>query len=98
MHGAETIPARHALVPWAVRHAGVSLTLAQVGPDGRTAYERMWGKKSSCLVVPFSERVMYHMPGPSRAEPRWEHGLFLGLARKGLYYIGVDGKVVTSRS
>eukprot|EP00971_Amphidinium_carterae_P196552 3900727-Amphidinium_carterae.1 len=38
------------------------------------------------------------MPGPSRAEPRWEHGLFLGLARKGLYYIGVDGKVVTSRS
>eukprot|EP00971_Amphidinium_carterae_P316284 6286571-Amphidinium_carterae.1 len=33
MHGAETIPARHALVPWAVRHAGISLTLAQVGPD-----------------------------------------------------------------
>eukprot|EP00971_Amphidinium_carterae_P347951 6490241-Amphidinium_carterae.3 len=98
MHGAETIPARHALAPWAVRHAGVSMTLAQVGPDGRTAYERMWGKKSSRLVIPFAERVMYHIPGPSRAEPRWEHGLFLGLAHKGLYYIGVDGKVVTSRS
>eukprot|EP00971_Amphidinium_carterae_P082049 1623115-Amphidinium_carterae.3 len=98
MHGAEKIPARHAIVPWAVKHSGTAMTLAQTGPDGRTAYERMWGRKSSRQMIPFSERVMYHMPGPSRAEPRWERGLYLGLAHKGLYYIGKVGSVTTSRS
>eukprot|EP00971_Amphidinium_carterae_P282735 5613098-Amphidinium_carterae.1 len=74
------------------------MTLAQVGPDGRTAYERMWNRRTSRLMVPFSEQVMYHTPGPSRAEPRWERGLYLGMAHKGLYYIGIDGKVTITRS
>eukprot|EP00971_Amphidinium_carterae_P325488 6455761-Amphidinium_carterae.1 len=98
MHGAGVIPARHAVVPWAVRYAGAVMTLAQVGLDGRTAYERMWDKKTSRQMIPFSEQVMYHTPGPSRAEPKWEKGIFLGLAHKGMYYVGLDGKVVTTRT
>eukprot|EP00971_Amphidinium_carterae_P352708 6492710-Amphidinium_carterae.3 len=88
MHGGGVIPARHAIVPWAVRHAGRALTIAQVGTDGRTAYERMWNTKSTRQLVPFSECVMQHTPGPS-AEPKWEKSIYipgLGAQRTLLYW------------
>ena len=84
MHGVRVGP-EHAFNVWAVRHAGVLLSCTQrTRDDGRTAYERRFGKPHSRMFVPFSEPVFY---APALAtwarqkhEERFLEGIHLGAA------------------
>ena len=42
---------------WAVRWAAICYSRYAVGKDGRTAYERLRGRTSRSVVVPFGEKV-----------------------------------------
>ena len=68
---------------WPVEHAAVALSKYQVGDDGRTAYERLKGKKSQQETVEFGEKVHYRYNLKARSkdeklEVKWDEGFFLG--------------------
>ena len=55
------IPHRHAVAPWIMEHAGFLLNRFEVGHDGKTAYERLKGRKSKVLGIEFGEAVHWRM-------------------------------------
>ena len=69
---------------WMIEHAGALLRRYKVGADGKTAYERVKGRGSKRMMVPFGECVWW-MPlrpqtaQPSNLDPRVEEGCFVGL-------------------
>eukprot|EP00971_Amphidinium_carterae_P119339 2363772-Amphidinium_carterae.1 len=82
-----------------VRHAAFALNIGQVGADGLTPWQRARGKRFNGHLIPLGEAVLYHLgKGPSRNEPRWERGLFLGFADRNMSFIGVEGRVVKAKS
>ena len=44
---------------WLIRWAGMLVSRFLMGPDGRTAYERLKGRPCRILTVPFGELVIY---------------------------------------
>ena len=53
-----------------------------MGKDGRTAYERLRGKKFNSEVMEFGESVWYYIPGitgKKKMEERWNSGTWLGI-------------------
>ena len=75
------IPVTHHVITWLVEHAADVLNKFAVGIDGRTAYERIKGKKYHGEMVEFGRRVMYKIPckpeGGLMTE-RWVLGTWLG--------------------
>eukprot|EP00974_Lingulodinium_polyedra_P133441 11225601-Lingulodinium_polyedra.AAC.1 len=53
----ERIPPNHPAIAWLPRHAGATLTRYVVGTDGKTAYERMRGRRFKKEVAEFGECV-----------------------------------------
>lgn len=51
------IPSHHPVIAWMLEHAGELIPSFQIGPDGRTAYERARGKPVRCSFVECGERV-----------------------------------------
>ena len=80
------IDAEHPVVVWLCSHAAYLLNCLEVGKDGRTAYERVKGKKACVLGLEFAERVMWkkrkqvggHL---AKLESSWSFGVFLGVRR-----------------
>ena len=72
----------HPMLTWLVQHAADCLSKYQQGEDGKTAYERLKGKKFSRAVVEFGEKVHYrkHTKGhkDNKLESKWAEGYFLG--------------------
>eukprot|EP00971_Amphidinium_carterae_P172341 3416451-Amphidinium_carterae.1 len=94
-----TIHARHAVMAFLVRHAAFVLNVGQMGADGLTPWQRARGKRFGGIMVPIGETILYHLgKGPSRNEPRWDRGIFLGFADRNLSFVGIAGKVVKARS
>ena len=60
---------------WIVEHAADIINRFAVGPDGKTAYERIKGKKYRGEVVEFGRMVMYRIPRKSEGGV---HGRALG--------------------
>ena len=50
------------VVPWVVRQAGYIQTRCNIGDDGKTAWERITGRKPIMPLVPFGETVMFKLP------------------------------------
>ena len=53
-----------------------------VGEDGKTAYERLKGRRCNMEVVPFGEKVFYKPLSSHRipnAAARFEFGAFIGM-------------------
>ena len=76
------IPSRHAAFAWLASHTGDVVTKHLLGKDGRTPYERLYGKRLVEEGLEFGERLLWR---PARrdaqgvlAEPRWEEGVWLG--------------------
>ena len=73
----------HAVWPWLVEYAGWLLTRAEVGADGKTAYERSRGKEAKLPGVEFGEGVLWKRRregGPlGKLTCMWEDGVFLGV-------------------
>ena len=72
----------HPMLTWLVQHAADCLSKYQIGEDGKTAYERLKGKKFSRAVVEFGEKVHYkkNLKGhkDNKLDSKWGEGFFLG--------------------
>ena len=77
----------HPLMLWLPRHAAFLLTRYRVGPDGKTAFERTYGKKWRIPLVRFGEHIMYR-PRANRGgrrddvAPRVSMGMYVGTGNR----------------
>ena len=73
----------HPVWTWLAEYAGWMLTRGEVGRDGRTAYERIKGKKAKLHGMEFAEGVLWKRRregGPlGKLTSMWEDGVFLGV-------------------
>ena len=86
------------IVPWMIRHVGHILTFCRVRDHGRTAYNVTKGRKITCKLVPFGERVLFKIPKtnklPGDFQDRWESGIWLGfMMRSGEHLVSADDGV-----
>ena len=77
------IPDRHPVMSWMTEYASVLLNRCEVGKDGKTAYERMKGKRATVLGIEFGEQVhMKRFPTNQRLSKlsiMWSDAIFLGV-------------------
>ena len=100
------LPTEHPVMKWLVSHAGDTVTRFQVGTDGKTAYERLVGKKYKGEVVEFGAKVLHRLPGVTKPTlqvgklaGRWETGVWLGNRwGSGEHIIGTAEGIVRSRA
>ena len=74
----------HPIVLWMCEHAAYLLNRLEVGRDGKTAYERMKGKKATVLGIEFGERVMRKekpIGAMRKMVTQWQFGIFIGVKR-----------------
>ena len=88
----------HALWPWLVEDAGWLLTRAEVGADGKTAYERSKGTPAKTMGAEFGEGILWRRRPVGGAMAKmtvlWEECVFLGVkGRTGEFIVG-DSKGV----
>ena len=86
---------------WLVEYAAALLSKYAVGQDGRTAYQRLHGRKAKERLVEYGEKVLYFIPKAKRAklDKRFGVGVFLGRALWGdeNYVARADGSVIRTR-
>ena len=77
-----SVPDDHPALPWMVEHAAVVLNKCEIGADGKTAHERLKGKKATLLGLEFGEAVLFRkkpLPGKmAKLSSVWEEGVYLG--------------------
>ena len=57
----------------------------EVGKDGKTAMERIKGKRSAVPGLEFGEKLLWKIPKKkkmAKMKQRWAYGIFLGVRRK----------------
>ncbi len=78
----EAIKLDATIVPWLVRHAGYIITRCRIQPDGKTAMQKMKGRKVNVPWVPFAEAVLFKLPKvpnmPGDFANRFELGIWVG--------------------
>ena len=92
--GGRKIELDHPILPWLIEAGAGAIRRYRVGADGKTAYERIKGKRSRVSICEFGEAVMYK-PWKTKAQqrqaeeerigdmdPRWRDGLYLGIAER----------------
>ena len=76
------IPIEHPIISWLVEFIGDVVTKYFVGVDGKTSYERLFGKTCREEHLEFGEVVLWRKPrGPDYnvvADARWESGVWVG--------------------
>ena len=76
------IPIDHPIVAWLVEFVGDVLTKYLVGLDGKTGYERLFGKSSREELLEFGEVVLWRRPRGQDSnvivDARWETGVWVG--------------------
>ena len=81
------------VVPWIVRHAAYIITRCRIDTDGKTAMQKVKGRKVNTPLVPFGETVLFKLPKvmnmPGDFQDRFESGVWLGCTvRSGEHLIG----------
>jgi len=93
---------QHHITPWMIRHAANCISRHAVGEDGKTARQRLRGRKFNTELVQFGECVWYlklKSKGHHKWEERWEDGVWLGVSdESGEAIIGTDVGVVKART
>ena len=56
------------LAPWLVRHSGWQHFRFQRGPDGKTAYSRLYGKDYAHATLIFAEACEFQLRGKMAAK------------------------------
>ena len=92
-----SIPTFHPIVTWIVQHAGEMITKYLVGHDGKTAYQRLWGKPIREETLEIGECIYYRKRKSATRdlETRWLPGVWLG--RRWSTYthlVFTDGQVI----
>jgi len=76
------IPSSHPLMAWLTEHVSDVVTKYLRGNDGKTAYERLFGKQVHEEGLEFGEKVMWRKRRTQDSnvliEPRWSTGIWLG--------------------
>ena len=75
------VSVHHRILPWLVEHAADTINRFAVSSDGRTAFERVKGKRYHGEVVEFGRKIMYKIPRKPEGgsmEERWVPGVWLG--------------------
>jgi len=96
-------PSAHPVVAWLVEHVSDVGCKYLVGADGRTPYERLFGKKVREEALEFGEVILYRPRTRQDAnvllEPRWCTGVWLGRRWGSMTHrIYADGQVVDARA
>ena len=77
-----SVPSKHPLMAWLVEHVADVVTKYLQASDGRTAYERLFGKRVHEESLEFGERVMWRKRRAADTrvvlDPRWAEGVWLG--------------------
>ena len=90
------------IVPFIVRHAAHIINVSRVREDGRTAWQKMKGRRSNTKMLPFGEVILFKIPQTQKRigsfEDRWEEGCWIGVvprsgehlvaAATGVYKVG----------
>ena len=95
------IQSTHATMDWMVEYGASLCSKYSVGDDGKSAFERLHGKRANEHLVEFGEKVMYYIPKARRAklDRRFGIGVFMGKALWGddNFISRADGTVVKAR-
>ena len=70
------------LVIFMAEYAAYLINRLEVGKDGKTAYERCRGKRSTVMAIEFGEKLLWKVRQKNKLEklnPRWEYGVFVGV-------------------
>ena len=90
------------ILPWLISHTVANINRFQVGTDGKTAHERLRGRKFRRYIAEFSEKVLYlkaDSAGKDKFSSRWETGFFFGIKEEsGEVIIGTEEGVIKTRS
>jgi hypothetical protein len=77
-----SVDARERLIAFLFEYAAYSMNRLRKGEDGKTAYERIQGKKPFVLGVEFGDKVWY-LKGTGKTmnelRSRWGQGIFVGV-------------------
>ena len=75
------VPCGHPIMAWLIPHGAETINRSQVSQDGRTAWERVRGKRYRGEVLEFGRRVHHRFPGKAKGgsmESRWGYGVWIG--------------------
>ena len=93
---------RMPIVTFLPEYAAYLMNRLEVGKDGKTAYERVRGKKATVLGIEFGEKLLYKVKIKNKLEKinaRWELGIFVGVRRRsGEVWVAFKGQVISVRS
>ena len=97
------LPAEHPIIAWIAEAVGDLVTKHFRGQDGRTGYERLFGKPPREEGLELGEVVLWRKPKHSGMnvllEARWEEGIWLGRRSGGItHLVGVGREVVETRA
>jgi hypothetical protein len=92
-------PAVRPIMSWIAKHAAHMINMFHVGPDGKTSYEIIKGKKCS-RSLEFGEKIFFRRGklNKNKLEARWEEGIFLGTEwRTVAAHVGAKEGVIEAR-
>ena len=91
----------HPVMLWLVEYASALLSKYSMGNDGRTAFQRLHGKRAHEKLVELWDNILYFIPKAKRAklDKRFGVGVFIGRALWGdeNYVARADGSVIRTR-
>ena len=101
-----SVPDTHDVLAWLVTHATMTINWYRPGVDGKTPYEKRFGKKFRRPMAVWGQKVLWMAPGKQEsrigADSRWKEGIFLGILGAGGgsqdYAIGTHDGVVPARA
>ena len=96
-------PSKHPVVAWLTEHVGDVTTKYMVSADGKTAYERLYGKPVREEALEFGERVLYKRRAAQDMnvvlDARWLPALWLGRRwGSSAHRVYADGRVFDVRA
>lgn len=97
------LPVKHPVFAWLVEHCADLYNKYQVGRDGKTAMQRLKGKKCLQPSVEFCSPIMFRVVGKVQGgdmKERWHSGIFLGkkAGTEENLVMTLDGAVVRARA
>ena len=85
----QNIPCKSAILEWMVEHAGFLHTRYVLGRDGKTAYERLTGRRFMGRIVEFGEQVRAKLAKPmqrgrnkAKLKPKWASATWVGISQR----------------
>ena len=94
----EEIKPTEPLAQFIPEFAAYLINRLMVGKDGKTAVERIKGKRATVVGVEFGEKVLWKLPKQAKMakmKQRWDYGIFVGVRRRSgeFWVVDKEGKV-----